>query len=332
MSRGKSKRIKRIRIEVEELLEELSDKGYTNLELYSGEEFYLGHGRYSKYVVKVLMKGDSLKRPYVLKIIELDTESSKDLSSLRKRSKNEIDKLKKYWERVRGCMESGKLVNVIGIYDVEFEDTGESYGLVLMEYCEESLRSLIDREVSEGEKIKIIKGVLECLKCLNERGIIYTDLKPENILIRGGRGIIGDLGGISSLSTKSVGEVTEKYVSPELLRGDIAKVDERSLMWSIGVLMYEVFEGREMYEGIENRWERIKEIERECNRVVAMSLPVEVEVLERADAEKRYGFRIYQGGFIPSGELRIVKIGSFDAQACCGLHVKNTGDVKMVIS
>jgi len=77
--------------------------------------------------------------------------------------------------------------------------------------------------------------------------------------------------------------------------------------------------------------EEIKEIERECNRVVAMSLPVEVEVLERADAEKRYGFRIYQGGFIPSGELRIVKIGSFDAQACCGLHVKNTGDVKGVL-
>ena len=171
------RRLMRMKGEIEDILDALSERGYINLELYSEEDFYLGRGSYSLYVVKVRMKGDSLNRPYVLKIIELDTGSTRsDLSLKRERSKNEIEKLKKYWDRVRGCMEEGSLINVLGIYNVDFEDVGESYGLVLMEYYGENLRDYMEKEISEGEKIELLKGVLNGLKCLKGKGIIYTDL------------------------------------------------------------------------------------------------------------------------------------------------------------
>ena len=53
-------------------------------------------------------------------------------------------------------------------------------------------------------------------------------------------------------------------------------------------------------------------------------MPIKTEILERSQAEKRYGFRIYQGGAVPEKQLRIISIGNLDHEACGGLHCKNT--------
>jgi len=50
-------------------------------------------------------------------------------------------------------------------------------------------------------------------------------------------------------------------------------------------------------------------------------------VLSRDEAERRYGFRIYQGGAVPGTELRIVEIAGVDAEACGGTHLDNTREV-----
>src|SRR4030043_291711 len=49
--------------------------------------------------------------------------------------------------------------------------------------------------------------------------------------------------------------------------------------------------------------------------------------MERTAAEKRYGFRLYQGGAVPGKEIRVVRIGDFDVEACGGIHCKNTLEV-----
>ena len=46
--------------------------------------------------------------------------------------------------------------------------------------------------------------------------------------------------------------------------------------------------------------------------------------LLKDDAEKKYGFRLYQGGAIPGNSLRIIEIPGIDVQACAGLHLSNT--------
>lgn len=71
----------------------------------------------------------------------------------------------------------------------------------------------------------------------------------------------------------------------------------------------------------------LAELERLANGVIARDLRVESYVLRRDVAEARYGFRLYQGGAVPGRELRVVKIGDLDVEACGGTHLHRTGEV-----
>jgi alanyl-tRNA synthetase len=76
--------------------------------------------------------------------------------------------------------------------------------------------------------------------------------------------------------------------------------------------------------------ENLNEIERKTNQILADKVPVESTVLKRDRAESLYGFRLYQGGAVPGRELRIVKIGDLDVEACGGTHLHNTGEAGIV--
>ena len=49
--------------------------------------------------------------------------------------------------------------------------------------------------------------------------------------------------------------------------------------------------------------------------------------MDKAAAEKQYGFRLYQGGIVPGNTLRVVNIEDTDVEACCGTHCDNTSEV-----
>ncbi|MEM3676781.1 MAG: alanine--tRNA ligase [Candidatus Bathyarchaeia archaeon] len=66
-----------------------------------------------------------------------------------------------------------------------------------------------------------------------------------------------------------------------------------------------------------------------CN-VVVQDIPVEASWMPREEAERLYGFRIYQGGAVPGKELRIIKIGEWDVEACGGTHCQTTGQVGLI--
>lgn len=76
--------------------------------------------------------------------------------------------------------------------------------------------------------------------------------------------------------------------------------------------------------------EEIKQIEKTANEVVQRNLPILINVFERSDAEKRYTFRIYQGGAVPSNNIRIVNIDGWDVEACGGTHVNKTGEIGLI--
>lgn len=73
--------------------------------------------------------------------------------------------------------------------------------------------------------------------------------------------------------------------------------------------------------------EQIKEIERIANMTVTSTLPVEKSVMNRNDAEKKYGYKLYQGGVPKSNKVRVIRITDYDIQACGGTHCRNTGNV-----
>jgi alanyl-tRNA synthetase len=49
--------------------------------------------------------------------------------------------------------------------------------------------------------------------------------------------------------------------------------------------------------------------------------------MAREKAEAKYGYRLYQGGAVPGGKIRVVRIVGWDAEACGGTHVKRTGEL-----
>ena len=76
--------------------------------------------------------------------------------------------------------------------------------------------------------------------------------------------------------------------------------------------------------------EQLDRIEKEANKAVLDALKISSKFVERNQAEKRYGFRLYQGGAVPGREIRVVNIDGLDVEACGGTHCKNTSEVGMI--
>ena len=79
------------------------------------------------------------------------------------------------------------------------------------------------------------------------------------------------------------------------------------------------------YERISD--EQAREIERLATDVALQDMPVESQWLPREKAEQAYGYRLYQGGAVPGRELRVIKIGDWDVEACGGTHCTRTGQI-----
>ena len=71
----------------------------------------------------------------------------------------------------------------------------------------------------------------------------------------------------------------------------------------------------------------LDKIEDRANEVVSSNPRIEKILLDRSEADTSFGFEIYQGGPPKHQEIRIIKIGDFDTQACGGTHHDNAGEV-----
>jgi len=76
--------------------------------------------------------------------------------------------------------------------------------------------------------------------------------------------------------------------------------------------------------------EEVRKIEDLANDVVRKNLRVETALMPRLEAEEKYGFRLYQGGVVPTKLLRVVNIGGWDIEACGGTHSRATGEVGLI--
>ncbi|MEM0456572.1 MAG: alanine--tRNA ligase [Nitrososphaerota archaeon] len=76
--------------------------------------------------------------------------------------------------------------------------------------------------------------------------------------------------------------------------------------------------------------DEVERIESLANEIVQKRIPINVRMMDRNEAERLYGFRLYQGGEVPSAVIRVVEIPNWDAQACGGLHCTNTEDVGLI--
>ena len=145
--------------------------------------------------------------------------------------------------------------NIVSIYD-----RGEAEGTyyIAMEYLEG--RSLKDRIVAEGPlpipaAIDATRQILHALGFAHRGGVVHRDVKPHNVLLSPDaserRYKVTDFG-ISRTSASQMTEAgsivgTAQYLSPEQARG--APVDQRSDIYSVGIVLYELLTGKLPFTG-----------------------------------------------------------------------------------
>jgi predicted Ser/Thr protein kinase len=141
--------------------------------------------------------------------------------------------------------------NVCRVYDIgEFAGTP----FLSMEYVDgEDLASLLPRigRLPADKAVETARKICAGLAAAHDRGIIHRDLKPANIMInKRGDVVIMDFGLAalaSALSGPEVRNGTPAYMAPEQLKG--TEVSERSDIYALGLVLYELFTGRRPYDG-----------------------------------------------------------------------------------
>ena len=73
-----------------------------------------------------------------------------------------------------------------------------------------------------------------------------------------------------------------------------------------------------------------KEIENLANKFIKKEIKVEKLVMDRNNAEKKFGFRLYQGGVPPGNSIRVLNIPDIDVEACGGTHLNNTREIEKI--
>src|SRR6185369_12882908 len=149
--------------------------------------------------------------------------------------------------------------NIVTIFEIGEADNRH---YIATEYVEgETLRArLASHFLETKETLSIATQLVDALAAAHDAGIIHRDIKPENIIVRRD-GLVKVLDfGIAKLTspnanaradhlTTRTGMVlgTAAYMSPEQARGQ--KVDHRTDIFSVGVLLFEMLSGQKPFEG-----------------------------------------------------------------------------------
>lgn len=142
--------------------------------------------------------------------------------------------------------------NIVSVYDVSHSGDADYIvmelidGITLKQYMEQK------GQLNWRETLHFATQIAKALEHAHSRGIIHRDIKPHNIMIlKDGSVKVADFGiaritsAQSTLTREALGSV--HYISPEQARG--SRVDKRSDLYSLGVVMYEMLTGRPPFDG-----------------------------------------------------------------------------------
>ncbi len=142
--------------------------------------------------------------------------------------------------------------NIVSVYDVSRSGDADYIVMELIEGI--TLKQYLEKKINLNwrETLHFSMQIAKALEHAHSRGIVHRDIKPHNIMIlKDGSIKVADFGiarvgsAQNTLTREALGSV--HYISPEQAKG--ARVDNRSDLYSLGVVMYEMLTGRTPYDG-----------------------------------------------------------------------------------
>jgi len=174
--------------------------------------------------------------------------------------------------------------HIVPVFDVGRTQDGSIY--VVSQFIEGI--TLLDRikagSLSERDAAQLLATVARALQHAHDRRLIHRDVKPANILLqtKTGKAYVTDFGLAireQDYLQENIIAGTASYMSPEQARGEGHRLDERSDIFSMGIILYEILTGKKPFRGsspLETLHEVIsKELKRP--RDIRESIPVELE-------------------------------------------------------
>ncbi|MDP2857889.1 MAG: Stk1 family PASTA domain-containing Ser/Thr kinase [Bacillota bacterium] len=202
--------------------------------------------------------------------------------------------------------------NVVNIYDVGQED--DMYYIVMEFIAGRTLKKKIQQEgkVEIDRAVDIAIQICEALEHAHAHKVIHRDIKPHNIMLTtGGRVKVADFG-IARASTSAtlthsgtiMGSV--HYFSPEQARGGFS--GERSDLYSLGVVLYEMLTGKVPFEGDSAVTIALKHVQEPVAppRKLNPEIPETLEKIVLKALEKEQGLR-YQSAAEMLRDLRALQ-------------------------
>ena len=188
--------------------------------------------------------------------------------------------------------------NIVKIFDVGLTD---DIKFIVMEYIDGiTLKDFIGEQgvLRWKDALFFITQILRALQHAHDKGIVHRDIKPQNImLLEDGTIKVMDFGIArfsrvdgKTMSDKTVGSV--HYISPEQARGDMT--DERSDIYSVGVMLYEMVTGKKPYDADTPVAIALKHMQEDCvaPRDIMPSVPEALEEIilhaMEKDPNRRY--------------------------------------------
>ena len=178
-----------------------------------------------------------LEQPVALKFLPLGLEADRE-------------RLERFYNEVRTARQVSHPA-VCRVYDIGEVD-GQHF--ISMEYVDGENLAHLQRRIGRlpaDKAMEIAQQLCAGVAAAHERGVLHRDLKPENVMLDGqGNVRITDFGlaGLEdSIRGDDVRSGTPAYMSPEQLLG--REVTARSDVYSLGLVLYELFTGRKAFTG-----------------------------------------------------------------------------------
>ena len=169
--------------------------------------------------------------------------------------KDELSKDEEFRNRFHGESQAVAMLshpNIMSVYDVSTHDDADYIVMELIDGI--TLKQYMEKKgtLNWKETLHFAMQIAKALEHAHGRGIVHRDIKPHNVMVlKNGSVKVTDFGiarlmsQSNTLTKEALGSV--HYISPEQAKG--GRVDNRSDLYSLGVVMYEMMTGRAPYDG-----------------------------------------------------------------------------------